>query len=359
MRLELALAFDGGPLETLPVELDGRRVDVAALAGRPAPRFVFANHGDFGYGRFPLDDASRAAVLAGVGGVSDGRLRALLLDALWEEVRDARLAPLDFIGVALERLPAEQDEVVVASLLVRTQHAVRAYLGEAQRAAVAPRVERALAEGMRGGPTAGLRIQHFRAYSAVAATDEGRRTLKRLLSGEEALPEVPLRARDRFRIVERLLAVGDADGARLLAAEAAADPGDDARRYAFAAGAAQGNAAAKARYFAAFLDDPALAESWAEAALGPFNALEQAALTAPYLDRALAALPRLKRERKIFFVNHWLAAFLGGQTAPESAASVARFLARAKLDRDLRLKVLEAADDLDRTVRIRRRFADD
>ena len=225
--------------------------------------------------------------------------------------------------------------------------------------AAAPRVEGVLSEGMRRAPSAGLRIQHFRAYAAVASTDEGRRTLKRLLAGEETVPEVPLRARDRFRIVERLLALGDPDGPDLLAAVAAADRGDDARRYAFAAGAAQGDAATKARYFAAFLDDPVLAESWAEAALGPFNTVEQAALTAPYLGRALAALPRLKRERKIFFVNHWLAAFLGGQTAPASAATVARFLERAKLDRDLRLKVLEAADDLERTVTIRGRFAGD
>jgi aminopeptidase N len=357
MRVALALAGDGTATETLPVALEGRRVEMAALAGRPAPRFVFANHGDFGYGRFPLDDASRAAVLDDVGAVADADLRALLLDALWEEVRDARLAPLDYIGVALERIPAERDEVVVANLLARTQHAVRTYLSGAQREGVAHAVERLLAAGMRGAPDVGLRIQHFRAHVAVAASGEARRTLKALLAGAEALPDVPLHARDRFRIVERLLTVGDADGPRLLAAESAADRSDDARRYAFAAGAAQEDAAAKARYFAAFVDDATLAESWAEAALAPFNAVEQAGLTAPYLGRALAALPQLKRRRKIFFVNHWLAAFLGGQTAAASAAAVARFLEQAKLDRDLRLKVLEAADDLERTVRIRARFA--
>ena len=357
MRVEIALIRDGGRIERLPVALEGRRAEVVALVGETAPRFVFANHGDYGYGRFPLDPTSRAAALASIGAVPDASLRALLLDALWEEVRDARLAPLDYVRVALERIPTEADEIAVASLLGRTQHAVRTYLDAAQRDAIAPRVERVLAEGMRNAPTAGLRIQHFRAYAAVASTGEGLHTLKRLLAGEEVLPEVPLRSRDRFRIVERLLAIDDADGPRLLAVQAAAEPGDDARRYAFAAGAAQGDPATKARYFAAFLDDPQLAESWIEAGVGPFNAVEQAALTAPYLDRALALLPRLKRERKIFFVNNWLAAFLGGQTDPGSAAAVTRFLQGAKIDRDLRLKVLEVADELERTVAIRRRFA--
>jgi hypothetical protein len=78
--------------------------------------------------------------------------------------------------------------------------------------------------------------------------------------------------------------------------------------------------------------------------------VEQAALTAPYLERALARLPQLKRERKIFFVNHWLAAFLGGQTDAASLRATKRFLRDAKLDPDLRRKVLEALDGLERTA---------
>jgi aminopeptidase N len=357
MRLELALVYGADRIETLPIEVSERRTRVSALIGRPAPRFVFANHGDYGYGRFPLDATSRAVVLAGIGNVSDESLRALLLDALWDEVREGRLAPLDYLGVVLERLPAERDEIELAGLLACAERAMRAYLGDGQRDAVLTRLEHVLAGAVRGAPTAGLRILHFRAYAAIAATDAGRTTLKRLLAGDSAPAGVPLRARDRFRIVERLLVLGDPDGARLLAAESAADRSDDARRYAFAAGAAQGDAATKARYFSAFVEDPAIPESWVEAALAPFNAVEHAALTAPYLGRALAALPQLKRRRRIFFINHWLGAFLGGQIAPGSAAAVTRFLGQTRLDRDLRLKVLEAADELERTVKIRRFFA--
>ena len=111
-------------------------------------------------------------------------------------------------------------------------------------------------------------------------------------------------------------------------------------------------------YFAAWFGDRALAESWIEESVAPFNTVEQAALTAPYLERALARLPQLKRERKIFFVNHWLAAFLGGQTDAASVSATKRFLRQTKLDPDLRRKVLEALDELERTARIRAAFAD-
>jgi aminopeptidase N len=356
LRLELALGRAAGKLETVAAELSGRRA-VVPLAGRAAPRFVFANHGDFGYGRFPFDRRSRAAVLAGVGSIRDRALRALLLDALWEEVRDARLAPLAYLEVALDRLGAESDEIVVATLLGRVEQALRRYLGDAQRAAALPRVEALLAAGMRTAPAAGLRLEYLRAFAAVATTATGRTRIKRLLSGAETIPGVALRGRDRYRLVERLFVTGDAAAGRLLAAAAAADRSDDARRFAFAAGAARADAATKAHYFAAFVGDPALPESWIEAALGPFNAVEHSALTAPYLPRALAALPDLKRRRKIFFVERWLAAFLRGRTDAAALAAVRRFLARARLERDLRLKVLEAADEPARTVRIRARFA--
>ena len=77
----------------------------------------------------------------------------------------------------------------------------------------------------------------------------------------------------------------------------------------------------------------------------------------PLLAEALARLPELKRTRKIFFVDNWLAAFIGGQTGPEALAAVEAFLQRGDLDADLRLKVLEAVDGLERAVRIRRKFA--
>lgn len=356
LRLELALGRDAGRIETVAAELSGRHA-VVPLGGRAAPRFVFANHGDHGYGRFPLDRRSRAAVLAGVGTIRDPALRALLFDALWEEVRDARLAPLAYLEVALDRLGAESDEAAVATLLGRVEQALRRYLGDAQRAAALPQVEAVLATGMRTAPAAGLRLEYLRAFAAVATTAAGRTRIKRLLSGAETIPGVALRGRDRYRLVERLLVTGDAGAVRLLAAAAAADRSDDARRFAFAAGAARADAATKARYFAAFVGDPALPESWIEAALGPFNAVEHSALTAPYLARALAALPELERRHKIFFVERWLAAFLGGRTDAASLSAVRRFLARARLERDLRLKLLEAADEPARTVRIRARFA--
>ncbi len=356
MRTELLVAAEGGP-RVLPVTLEGRSTVIRELAGTPAPRYVFANHGDYAYGRFVLDDASRAAVLAEVDAIDDAFLRALLLDALWEEVRDAQLAPLAYIDLALAQAPRETDALTVASLLGRTQTALRGYLSAAQRAAVAPRVEAAFERGMTGAADKGLRVAWFRAYVGAATTAQARATLKALLAGSRSVPDVALGSRERFRIVERLLALGDPEAEALLAAQSETDATDDARRYAYAAAAARPDAATKAACFRAWFDNPALPESWIEEAVLPFNTVEQAALTAPYLERALKRLPQLKRERKIFFVNNWLAAFLGGRTDAASLRAARKVLRETRLDPDLRRKVLEALDELERTVRVRAKYA--
>ena len=203
--------------------------------------------------------------------------------------------------------------------------------------------------------TASRRLLFMRAFLEIAWSPQGLADLKRLLDGELALPGAPLASRDRFRAVQRLLVRNDPQAASRLEAQRAADRGDDGRRYAYAAGAADRDA--KSAVFRALLDDKTLPESWADAALGPFNAPEQEAATRPLLEEALARLPELKRTRKIFFVGGWLNSFIGGQTSREALAQVEAFLRRDGLDADLRLKVLEALDGLERAVRIRERYA--
>ncbi|MCU1288729.1 MAG: aminopeptidase, partial [Acidobacteria bacterium] len=60
---------------------------------------------------------------------------------------------------------------------------------------------------------------------------------------------------------------------------------------------------------------------------------------------------------KIFFVNGWLAAFIGGQKSEQALNIVNKFLeSNPNLDKDLRLKILENADGLERAVKIRAKY---
>jgi aminopeptidase N len=359
MRVKLLLAYDDARPETLTVTLSGngeRRV--AEAIGKRAPRYVFANYEDYGYGRFLLDDESKRAVINRLGAVTDPFLRALLWGALWDSVREAELAPLDYIELAVKLLPQERDEVTTQSILARTSTAFNRYVSNEEMSLLAPRLERLLSDRMMNAETAGLRITYFRAFQSVAKTTEARDLLKKILRGEVKIPGMTLRSRDRFDIVTALLMRADADAPALLEKLSMEDTTDDAKRYAYSAGAARSLSETKKNYFTAYLNDTKLAESWIEASTGPFNTLQQSELTLPYLERALEELPTLKRTRKIFFVNGWLAAFIGGQCSPKALDTVQNFLDRnPSLDRDLRLKVLETVDGLQRCVRIRGKYS--
>ncbi|MBV9210442.1 MAG: ERAP1-like C-terminal domain-containing protein, partial [Acidobacteria bacterium] len=360
MRVKVLQVFTDGTRETDTVTLEGdgepQGVQINLMKPKRELAYVFANYEDYGYGRFLLDDRSRAYVLAHLGEEKDDFLRALLWGSLWDSVREAELPPSDYVELAIKNLSVERDEVTVQGILNRVSLAFNAYLSREQTARVAPRLEQMLSEGMLKSEKQGLRITYFRAFQAMAMTDEARSDLKKILRGELKVPGLQLRTRDRFDIVTALMARGDSDAPALLEALSKTETSDDAKRYAYAAGAALATAENKRKYFDAYLNDPQLAESWIEASVAPFNSIHQSALTQPFLEDALKALPTLKRTRKIFFVNGWLAAFIGGQCDERSLSIVQEFLKREEktLDRDLRLKVLEAVDGLERCVKIRK-----
>ncbi len=355
MRLRL-IAGDGREVHRYDVRLHGRRTVIDKLEPADA-NLLFANDGDYGYGQFLLDARSREQVLDHPDEARDPLLRGLLFGSLWESVREAELDPARYVELALHWLPQEADDLVASTLLARLRAAYLRYLPPARRVRFAPRVEQFLFAQMHSAPSASRRIAYLRAFLDVARSDAARSQLKDLLAGRDSVPGVPLRSRDRFGLIETLLAAGDPEAEALLETQSNEDPSAEGRRYAFGTAAARPAAAQKRALLQKFLIDPKLPESWIEEALVPFNELDQAPLTQPLLMQALEALPALKRKHTIFFVADWLAAFLGGQSSPQALRSARRFLAHARLDADLRRKVLEALDTLERTVKIRARFS--
>jgi len=261
------------------------------------------------------------------------------------------------VEAATRALPIVRVVVIVPFVLGRLSRAVNAYLVPARRATLLPSVERALRAGADDAARSyGVRKAHLDALVAVAGTPDALAGLDSLLDRPEAAG-APLRAPTRWAVVTRLIAAGAPNAERRLTDETARDTTDPGRRSAFVAGAARPTADARRAYFTRYLDDPSLNEDWATASLGAFNAPAAEALSRPYLRAALDTLPWLQRNRRIFYVNTWVESFLSGQTSEDALGIVRAFLAaRRDLPADLRQKVLQAEDELERTVAVRRRW---
>ena len=367
MKLKVLMDFGNGKKEIEEVTLTKEKANVKGFFtyivrnpknNQETPRMVFANYGDYGYGRFLLDENSRDYVMEHISEEKDDFYRSMLWGSLWDSVREAELAPKDYVSLVIKNINLEKDEVTIQAILNRVSVAFSLYLSEQQAKELAPQVEKVLREKMLNAETLGQRITFYRAYLNIVSSDAAREDLKKLLRGELKINGMTIRARDKADIITKLIVLNDAEAQTLLDNFSKTETSDDAKRYAYACSAARPTAENKKKYFDDFTNNPNVAESWIEAAFVPFNTAKQSDLTLPYLESALKELPKLKRSRKIFFVNGWLAAFIGGQKNDAALKIVQKFLDEEKsLDKDLRLKVLEAVDGLERTVKVRAKFA--
>ena len=355
-RIEVLLGYADAPALRVPVELRGRSTEVSVI-GRRAPDFVFANAGDFGYALVHPDERSVRWLEAHIGDVRDDFLRAMLWGAMWDEVRDARLSPVRFVRAALLSLPRESDEQLVPVMLGRMSRAVSAYLSPAERQRFLPDLERVLLTAANDSVRSyGVRKNHLDAYIALAHSPAALATIDALLDSGTAAG-APLRAPTRWAIVTTLVARSASTGDARLAAEARRDSTTEGRRRAFVAGAAHPDSVTKATYWARYFGDRDLNEDWVTASLGAFHDPERDDLTRRYLVPSLDSLSWIQKHRRIFFLGSWVTATLDGQRSAQALEAVDDMLRRrSALPRDLREKILQSRDELQRTVAIRRAF---
>ena len=368
MKTKVLLKFDDDKTEILEVDLDlrlGREFAKYSINSstdsdfKPRlPKFIFPNYQDYGYGIFLLDEKSRAYVLENIQNEKDDFLRSMMWGSLWDSVRFYELAPEDYVKLVIKNINVETDESTISTLLGRVSTAMNYYLSDAQRDELAPKIEKLLIEKIETAPSVGQKITYFRALQNIGSSEQTKRIFKDLLTGKSKLKDVELKTKDKFDLLTRLIVLGDADALNLLAELEKTETNDAAKRYAYAAKAGIATKENKAKYWNDFVNNKEISESYIESAFNVWNTPKQSELTLPYLEKALAELPNLKKNRKIFFVNGWLSAFIGGQKSAEALDTVNKFLAaNPNLDIDLRRKILENADNLERAVKIRAKFA--
>jgi len=354
-RVRVRLGYANGEDVLIPVSFDGERTVVPGAAGLPAPDFVLANDGDFGYGLFLADDRSARWLLDHASTLDEPLLRAMAWGSLWDLVREGRLPPQTFADRAIRALPGEVDETIAGALLDRTVVALQRYTPRDAAGELPARFEALLLARIDDDRLSyGQRKASLDALLAGARTPAGLAAVRAFLAGARTFRGEPIGQPARRTAVTRLLALDAADADSIFRAEAARDTTPEAARSAFIAGAARPTAVSKATYFARFLDDPSLNEEWVTAALAPFNDGDHAALTLPFLRPALEKADWIRQHRRIFFLPRWLESFIGGQTSADALAEVDAFLAASpELPPDVRRKILQSRDELERTLRIR------
>jgi aminopeptidase N len=358
-RVRVRLGYAGDDDVLVDVAFRGHRTPVPEVRGLPAPDYVLANDGDYGYGIFLPDASSSAWLLEHAPELRDDLLRALAWGALWDLVREQRLPPYLFATAAIRGLDAERDEQIAGLLLARVMYALERYIPVGQaHAHLAALLEALLLQRVDDASLDyGLRRSALDALLASARSEEAVAVLHDYLAGRRGFDDAPLGQPSRWAAVTRLLVLDDPRADALYRAEQARDSTPEAARMAFMASAASASAANKADLFERYLSDDSLNEEWVTASLAAFNHPLHAQLALPYLQRALERAEWLRDNRRIFFLPRWLDAFIGGHASTEALAVVDAHLAtHAGMPVDVRRRILQARDELARSVAVRTAF---
>ncbi|MEW6746645.1 MAG: M1 family aminopeptidase [Planctomycetota bacterium] len=357
LKLALLIAGEDGKRELVDVAFDTHETRVDSLAGRPAPRYVFPNGDDLAYGAFRIDARSLEVVRDGLPAIDDALLRMQLVAALWDMVRDAEVDPLAHLELLEKLLEKEVDPLTAGILLDQVAFACSDYLEGEARLRAGARFARFLTVRLARETPKPLALTYLQALLQLPADETTLSSLGGVLEGRCSYPSITLSAKERWDIVAALLVRRYPRAAELFQKERESDTSVDAARYAYVAGAALATPENKAAYFAGYTQANEPPEQWVEESLRAFNALGQEDLTAAYLEKGLAQVEWVKENRKIFFMPAWLDAFINGQKSREALAAVQRYLdAEPKPPPDIRLKVLQSIDRLERSVRVREKF---
>ena len=358
LSVQLLLYYTDRDPVRINVNINSDSVAIPQAIGLPAPSFIFANEGDYGYALVLPDSASVGWLERNVTGVKDDFLRAMLWGSLWDLVREARLSPSRYARLVLRELANETDEQIASSLVGRLGVALTRYASELQRDSLLPAAQKVLRAGASNPALPyGMRKAQLDGMISMANSVASIAEIDRWLDADSVLG-IALRQPTRWAIVTRLVSKNAPTAAVRLEQQSLRDSTNEGRRQAFVARAASPRAEIKREYFTRWFSDTTLNEEWVTSSLRAFNDQDQSELTRSYLVPALDSLRWIQTNRRIFFLGSWLSATIGGQHDAESLSALDDWLsAHPTLPSDLRQKVLQSRDELERTVMIRRAFA--
>ncbi|RLL66323.1 aminopeptidase N [Streptomyces sp. Z26] len=268
------------------------------VADGPRPDLVLLNDGDLTYAKVRLDAVSWATVRESLSGLPDALSRAVVWNAARDMVRDAELAPGEYLETVRRHLPSESDDAVVQGVLAfaRTQVADRCLAGAERTAALDVLTEtcRELLAGSVDGSAPGVRLTAVRVFVDSATSPEellAWRAAGAVPGGPVLDPELLWRVLHRLSV---LGAVGEAE----IAAALAADPSATGQEGAARCRAALPEAAAKAAAWEAlFGESDTLSNYLFTAVARGFWQPEQRELLAGYAARYFDAAVEVAARR--------------------------------------------------------------
>ncbi|MBB5957674.1 aminopeptidase N [Saccharothrix tamanrassetensis] len=281
---------DGRLVRTHRVELDvsGERTEVPDLVGVPRGKLVLVNDDDLTYCTMRLDEHSLASLVDHIADIAEPLPRTLCWSAAWEMTREAELKARDFVNLVLGGLHAETEVGVVQRLLLQAQTALSSYADTSWRDEGWRRfVSKTLELARAAEPGSDHQLAFVNALAGSVLGDEGLAVVRGWYEGTDVLPGLDVDTDLRWRLLQALVAHGEA-GLEEIAAEEERDPTATGRRRAESSRALRPTVEAKTEAWDRAVNDDELPNAVSEAVIAGIQHPGQKALLQPLVTRYFA-----------------------------------------------------------------------
>jgi aminopeptidase N len=323
--------------------------------GHAAPALVFPNYGDHAYAKVALDATSIDFVRSSLDRVDDALLRETLWMSLWEMVRDRQLRSTEYVAIAREQLDTEPDQDILDMAVERVALALARFVPEARREEESHLwFETALAN-LATAKDVDRQIDWARSAVAVATTKDDVAKLVDNVTSNKPLNGFMLDQEMRWLVAIKAIAFGLPNADALLAAESERDRSDRGRRAMLRAEASRPTDSAKADVWQHINDEGYGSFHLTRAAMQGFFWPHQNDLLEPYVGRFFDQVQTIFETRDHPFARAYLVSLYPGYLADPQVLDQSRGLLQ-KLNGSLptlKRQLMEAADDLDRTIKVR------
>ncbi|KFI05868.1 aminopeptidase N [Massilia sp. BSC265] len=346
--------------KNVPVTYAGARTNVAAMVGAACPDLVYPNYQDWGFVKVNLDKRSFETARSTLGGVEDPLLRAMLWQALWDGVRDAKLPLNEFIQVALANAPQEKDYTLLGDVLGKVTSS-KYYLDamgldNAYAKQTGKKLEDLAWQGVvanKGNDS--FQRRWFGTYMSLASSQEALARLAGMLEGK-GTEGLNISQDQRWGIINRLNRYDYQGAAALVEAEQARDKSDTGQGAAIAATVVRPDPKVKSEWLSTVEDlKTKLPFSRIRTAMGSMYPVEQHKLAEQTASDRLAKLPAIDKAAGPVFMRTYANTMIPAGCTPQS---VQRLQGAADTMKDLsagtRRSLLDTLQEDQRCVAIKK-----
>jgi aminopeptidase N len=355
---EIGFVSDSGSaltVDSVPAWIEAASTPLPDLVSRAAPVLVFPNYGDHAYAKVALDERSIAFVRSSLNRVDDALLRELLWMSLWEMVRDRQLSSTEYLAIARARLGSESDQDILDMAVERVALALARFVPESRREEEAHLWFDAALSNLANTSEMDRKILWARSATAVATSPDDVARLAASVSGDEPINGFMLDQEMRWLVAIKAIAFGLPDADKLLAHEAERDRSDRGRRALLRAEASRPTGDAKAEAWKRINNEGYGSFHLTRAAMQGFYWPHQESVLEPYADHFFKSVREVFETRDHPFARSYLLSLYPGYRADPQVLERSRKLI-SKLNGSLPTltrQLTEAADDLDRTIKVR------